>query len=70
VVTLDPHTNQSGYVQLPKARLKLGDKINVKVNDLITDEHYTWTEEWNYVDLNPSKMPFHLFKLHLHESNM
>ncbi|HMI67818.1 MAG TPA: alpha-1,4-glucan--maltose-1-phosphate maltosyltransferase [Cyclobacteriaceae bacterium] len=70
VVTLDPHTNQSGYVQLPKERLKLGDKINVKVNDLITDEHYTWTEEWNYVELNPNKMPFHLFKLQLHLSNM
>jgi starch synthase (maltosyl-transferring) len=70
VVTLDPHTNQSGYVQVPKARLKLGDKINVKVNDLISDEHYTWTGEWNYVELNPNKMPFHLFKLRLHESNM
>ncbi len=70
VVTLDPHTNQSGYIQLPKDSLKLGDKINVKVQDLITEEHYTWTQEWNYVELNPNKMPFHLFKLQLHESNM
>jgi len=70
IVTLDPNTNQTGYVQLPKERLRLGDKINVKVQDLITDEHYTWTQEWNYVELNPHKMPFHLFKLQLHESNM
>jgi starch synthase (maltosyl-transferring) len=70
VVNLDPHSNQSGYVQLPKSTLKLGDKINVKLHDLITDEHYTWTQEWNFVDLNPHKMPFHLFKLEIHESNM
>jgi starch synthase (maltosyl-transferring) len=70
VVNLDPHSNQSGYVQLPNAKLGLGDKINVKLHDLITDEHFTWTQEWNYVDLNPHKMPFHLFKLAIHESNM
>lgn len=70
VVNLDPHSNQNGYVQLPKSTLKLGDKINVKLHDLITDEHFTWTQEWNYVDLNPNKMPFHLFKLEIHESNM
>ena len=48
--------------------LKLGDHINVKVHDLITDEQYTWTQEWNYVELDPYKMPFHLFKVAIHES--
>ncbi len=70
VVTLDPYSNQQGYVQLPKQRLKLTDKINVKLTDLITEEKYTWTQEWNYVELNPYKMPFHLFKLEIHESNL
>lgn len=70
VVNLDPHGTQNGYVQLPKSTLKLGDKINVKLHDLITDEYYTWTQEWNFVDINPHKMPFHLFKLEIHESNM
>jgi len=70
VVNLDPHHSKSGYVQLPKDRLKLGDKINVKLHDCMTDEHYTWTQEWNYVDINPNKMPFHLFKLQLHESHL
>jgi len=68
VVNLDPGSRQSGFVQLPKDRLKLGDHINVKVHDLITDEHYTWTQEWNYVELDPYKMPFHLFKIAIHES--
>jgi starch synthase (maltosyl-transferring) len=70
VVNLDPHQRHSGFVQLPKGRLGLTDRINVKLHDLITDEHYTWTQEWNYVELDPYKMPFHLFKLEIHESNL
>lgn len=70
VVNLDPNGKQSGYVQLPKARLRLGDKINLKLKDLITDEYYTWTQEWNFVELNPNKIPFHVMQLEIHESNM
>lgn len=70
VVNLDPHSTQTGYVQVPKDRLRLGDKINLKLHDLATDEHYTWTQEWNFVQINPHKMPFHLFQLSIHESNM
>jgi starch synthase (maltosyl-transferring) len=70
VANLDPHAKHSGFVQLPKDRLKLGDHINVKVKDLLTEEHYTWTQEWNYVELDPYKLPFHLFKVELHESYM
>lgn len=70
IVNLDPNQRHSGFVQLPKERLKLGDHVNIKVHDLITDEHYTWTQEWNYVELDPFKMPFHLFKVEIRESNM
>jgi starch synthase (maltosyl-transferring) len=70
VVNLDPNSRHVGYVQLPMERLKLSGRINVKVHDLITDEHYTWMQEWNYVELDPVKMPFHLFKLEVHESYM
>ena len=70
VVNLDQHTQQSGYLQIPKGVLKLGDKINLKLQDLMTDEYYTWTQEWNFVSLNPHKMPFHLFKVAIHASNM
>lgn len=65
VVNLDPNGTQSGYIQLPKERLKLGDQILVRVRDLITEEVYTWTQEWNFVSLDPYKMPFHLFKLEI-----
>ncbi|HET9486002.1 MAG TPA: alpha-1,4-glucan--maltose-1-phosphate maltosyltransferase [Chryseosolibacter sp.] len=70
IVNLDPNRRHSGFVQLPKERLGIVDRVNVKVHDLITDEHYTWTQDWNYVELDPYKMPFHLFKLEVHESNL
>jgi len=70
IVTLDPHQRQTGYVQLPVERLRLGPQINVKLTDLITGEYYTWTQEWNYVELEPGKMPFHLFKLEVRASQM
>lgn len=70
VINLDPHQRHSGFVQLPKERLRLYSHINVKLHDLMTDEHYTWTQEWNYVELDPYKMPFHLFKVDIHESHL
>lgn len=70
VINLDPNQKHSGYVQLPRERLGIHDRVNVKIHDLMTDEHYTWTQDWNYVELDPYKMPFHLFKLEIHESNL
>ncbi len=70
VVNLDPLGKQSGYVQVPREKLNLGARVNLKLRDLITEENYTWTQEWNYVDLEPNKMPFHLFKVDIHESQM
>ena len=70
VINLDPNQRHSGYVQLPRERLGIRDRLNVKIHDVMTDEHYTWTQDWNYVELDPYKMPFHLFKLEIHESNL
>lgn len=70
VVNLDPHQRQSGYVQLPLQQLGIHGRINVKLHDLVTSEDYTWTQEWNYVELQPHKMPFHLFRMEVHPSQM
>lgn len=70
IVNLDPHQRHTGYVQLPVQRLRLGSHINVKLHDLLTDEHYTWTQEWNYVELDPGKIPFHVLRLEVHASQM
>ncbi len=70
VVNLDPHNKHHGYVQLPRELLRLEGVVNIKLNDLLTTEWFTWTQEWNYVELDPNRMPFHLFDLKIHESNM
>ena len=70
VVNLDQHTKQAGYIQVPREALGIKNKINLKLHDLITEESYTWTQEWNFVELEPNKMPFHLFKVEIHESKM
>jgi len=70
VVNLNANGSESGFIQLPNEKLKITDKINVKLHDLITDEHFTWTQEWNYIQISPDKMPFNLFKISIEESNM
>ncbi|HAC23714.1 MAG TPA: alpha-1,4-glucan--maltose-1-phosphate maltosyltransferase [Cytophagales bacterium] len=70
VCTMDPNNTQSGYVRVPRDVLRLGDKVNLKLHDLVSHEQYTWTQDWNFVELNPHKLPFHLFKVEIHESNM
>ncbi len=67
VVNFDQHGRQSGYIQLPKEVLRLAESIHVNVHDLVTHEQYTWTQEWNYIELDPHKLPFHLFHLTIHE---
>jgi starch synthase (maltosyl-transferring) len=63
VINLDAENRQWGYVELPCHILKLTDNVYVQLHDLISGEHYTWTQEWNYVELDPHRIPFHLFHL-------
>lgn len=64
VVNIDSYNSQSGHVRLPLDTLKVPHtNVNLKLTDLVTDDHYNWTEEWNYVELNPNAIPFHLFKV-------
>ena len=62
VVNLDPYNHQSGMVQLPYYRLPINQGESVIVQDLITNNSYTWESEWNYIELVPA-LPFHLFKI-------
>ncbi|MEM9858310.1 MAG: alpha-1,4-glucan--maltose-1-phosphate maltosyltransferase [Bacteroidota bacterium] len=70
VVNLDPHHRQAGFVNIPKNKLGIQGGINLSLRDLITGSEYSWTEEWNYVELDPGFMPFHLFKVEVKESNI
>ncbi|MCZ8356266.1 MAG: alpha-1,4-glucan--maltose-1-phosphate maltosyltransferase [Cyclobacteriaceae bacterium] len=70
VINLDQHNKQAGYLQLSSDLKNTQKGINVKLKDVMTGENYTWTQEWNYVELDPNRMPFHLFEVSIHESNL
>jgi starch synthase (maltosyl-transferring) len=63
VVNLDPHYVQSGWVQVPLQKLGLAAGQSFQATDLISETTYNWDKEWNFVELNPHAMPFHLFQL-------
>ncbi|MDX1627185.1 MAG: alpha-1,4-glucan--maltose-1-phosphate maltosyltransferase [Fulvivirga sp.] len=63
VINLDPYHMQSGWVQVPMAKVGLQDGDDFRVHDLVTQQTYFWSKEWNYVALDPNALPFHLFKI-------
>ncbi len=62
-VNLDPFNTQIGWVDLRIADLGLTRNESYQVHDLLTDMKYIWRGERNYIELNPQKMPAHIFKL-------
>ena len=62
VVNLDPYHKQSGMVQTPLHLIGVQEGHQVVMSDLLTNNSYIWTREWNYVELDPS-FPFHVFKI-------
>ena len=63
VVNLDPYHTQSGWVQLPLKHLGGKEGDTFLMEDLLTSNSYYWEKEWNFVELNPHVIPFHLFKI-------
>jgi starch synthase (maltosyl-transferring) len=61
VVNLDPHHTQSGWINLPLESLGLKPDQPYQVHDLLNDAQYTWSGEFNYVELNPQVTPAHIF---------
>lgn len=63
VVNLDPFYTQSGWVQVPLDKVGLHPGQEFQVHDLISGNSYNWNKEWNFVELNPFALPFHLFRI-------
>jgi starch synthase (maltosyl-transferring) len=63
VANLDPYYKQGGFLQVPLNRFGKRDGEPYVVHDLINDKRYTWTREWNYVELDPYVTPCHLFRI-------
>ncbi len=63
VVNLDPNYTQAGFTQLNLEELGLDPHQPFEVHDLLTGAHYIWNGPRNYVELNPHRMPAHLFRI-------
>ena len=66
VVNLDPNYTQAGWTQLDLEALGVDPRQPYQVHDLLTGAHYIWNGPRNYVELNPHRMPAHVFRLHHH----
>jgi starch synthase (maltosyl-transferring) len=62
-VNLDPHHVQSGWVRVPLDDLGLKPDEPYQVHDLLTEAHYLWRGEWNFVRLDPSAAIAHILRL-------
>ncbi len=62
-INLDPHHTQSAHVHVPLTQLKIRSDSRFQVTDLLSGDHYQWTEGWNYVQLNPQEMPAHILQI-------
>lgn len=63
LVNLDPDNAQQGMVQIPLHLFGKQAGETFKVRDLLTEEVYHWSEEWNFVRLNPQKQVGHLLRV-------
>ena len=63
VVNLDPAHTQSGWVNVPIHELGLPPDQPYLVHELLTNDKYIWHGERNYVELNPSVSPAHIFRV-------
>jgi starch synthase (maltosyl-transferring) len=64
VVNLDPHNRQAGWVAVDVDALHLGTEESYQVHDLLTDARYVWHGSRNFVELNPTVLPAHIFRVH------
>ncbi len=61
VVNLDPYRTQAGMVDLPLDLFHLDARQPYQMHDLLTDAKYVWRGPRNYVELNPQRLPAHIF---------
>ena len=63
VVNLDPRSTQSGWIDLDLEALGVEPDATFEVWDLLANVRYVWQGARNYVELDPRKMPAHLFRV-------
>jgi starch synthase (maltosyl-transferring) len=63
VVNLDPVNKQSGWVRLPLDEFGFDTTTAYVAHDLLADTRYTWSGEWNFVELDPARTAAHIFRI-------
>jgi len=63
VVSLDPHHTHSGWLKFPVSEFGMHAHDSFQVHDLISGAHFLWSDEYNFVEVNPGVMPVHIFKV-------
>jgi starch synthase (maltosyl-transferring) len=61
VVNLDPEHVQSGWTALDTGALGLADHEEFDVEDLLGGDTYRWQGPGNFVQLDPDRLPAHVF---------
>ncbi|HVF62966.1 MAG TPA: alpha-1,4-glucan--maltose-1-phosphate maltosyltransferase [Casimicrobiaceae bacterium] len=61
VVNVDPDHVQSGWLMLDLKALRVDAAQPFQVHDLLTNARYRWSGERNYVELDPTRVPAHIF---------
>ncbi|HUU65269.1 MAG TPA: alpha-1,4-glucan--maltose-1-phosphate maltosyltransferase [Dehalococcoidales bacterium] len=64
IVNLDYRYKQAGWVDLSLEELGLDRGKSYKVHDLLADATYRWQGSRNYVELDPQRIPAHIFRVH------
>jgi starch synthase (maltosyl-transferring) len=60
-VNIDPRWTQSGWIELA---LDIPPGERYEVHDLLSGAQYEWSGPRNYVQLDPHKLPAHVFRVH------
>jgi len=63
VLTVDPWQPQTAFVHVPLADFGIGENDAFVVEDLLTGEKFSWRGARNFVSLNPSTRPAHIFRI-------
>lgn len=64
IVNLDLYNTQSGFLNIPLARLGIPENSPFLVEDILSRERYIWQGSRSFIKINPQLMPAHIFKVH------
>jgi starch synthase (maltosyl-transferring) len=63
VVNLDPHHVHSGWIELDLEALGIEAGAQYQMHDLLTGARFLWTGARNFVQIDPARVPAHVFRV-------